>query len=361
MKSILLMIMLGIATVSAQAQDTTTNIKNSVLDLSVPDSPAFTVLGLTTQSITHPASPRALATSLLNGVDQNGNFQTGVAVDTSPYLLFYGNGVTLQKYQESRVVRILSRTQFSFATTKGASDNDKSVRLAAGLSFTIFDKGDARLQPQYLKDLTDKAKAALDSMPPISPTASEDEKAKWKKDLEDKVEAATKPVRKEYERANWNRSSWIIAGAPSWISTDGTTSHVSFNGAAVWSSVAYGFEAVPGLKNNAQLILHARFHSSEEVPDPVNNGQFFKQQSEVFGGRFRFGTESTIGSFETVYVHTRPVGMATDRYFRLSVGAEKQLTGNFWLHFGIGGESGQKNGQNKLFILGAFKWGIGTK
>jgi hypothetical protein len=100
------------------------------LDLSVPDSPAFTVLGLTTQTITHPATPRALATSLLNGVDQNGNFQTGVAIDTTPYLLFYGNDVTLEKYQQSQVIRFLSRTQFSFATTKGASESDKSARFA---------------------------------------------------------------------------------------------------------------------------------------------------------------------------------------------------------------------------------------
>lgn len=361
MRACLLTMLVALATGPAGAQDTTTNIKNSTLDLSVPDSPAFTVLGLTPQSITHPATPRALATSLLNGVDQNGNFQTGVAVDTTPYLLFYGNGVTLERYQNSRVIRFLSRSQFSFATTKGTNDSDKSARLAAGLSLTIFDKGDTRLQDQFLKDLTAKAQLVLDSAPPLRPNATDDERSKWKKNIEDQVEAATKPVRKDYERTNWNRSSWIIAGAPSWISTDGTTSHVAFDGAAVWTSIAYGFEGVPGLKNSAQVILHGRFHSAEEVPDPSNKGQFFKQQSEVFGGRFRYGTESTIGSFETVYVHTRPVGRSTDKYFRLTVGAEKQLTDNVWLHFGIGGESGQKNGQNKLFILGSFKWGAGPK
>jgi hypothetical protein len=355
------MILLVLATNSARAQDTTLNIRNSTLDLSVPDSPAFTVLGLTTQTITHPATPRALATSLLNGVDQNGNFQTGVAIDTTPYLLFYGNDVTLEKYQQSQVIRFLSRTQFSLATTKGASESDKSARFAAGLSFTIFDKGDPRLQQQFLTDLVARAKTVLDNMPPLPPNASDDDKLKWKKNVEDQVEAATKSVRKDYERTNWNRSSWIIAGAPSWVSTDGTTSNVTFDGAAVWSSIAYGFEGVPGLKNNAQFIIHGRFHSGEEVPDPANKGQFFKQQSEVFGGRFRFGTESTIGSFETVYVHTRPVGRPTDKYFRLTVGAEKRLTDNVWLHFGIGGESGQNNGQNKLFVLGSFKWGTGPK
>ena len=342
-------------------QDTVDNIKNGTLDLSVPESPAFTVLGLTPQSITHPATPRALASSLLNGVDQNGNFQTGVAIDTAPYMLFHGNDVSLGDYQKSRMTRFLARTQFSFATTKGASDNDKSAKLAAGLSLAIFDKGDARQDPQFLAKLVKAAQGVQDSFPALPPGHTADDEVNRAKQIVDKVEAITKPIRKEYERTNWNRSSWIIAGAPSWISTDGSTSHIAFNGAAVWSSIAYGFEGVPALKRNAQIIFHGRFHSAEEVPDPLNKGQFYKQQSEVFGGRFRYGTENTIGSFETVYIHTAPVGRPTDRYFRLTLGAEKKLTDNVWFHFGVGGESGQKNGQNKLFVLGTFKWGAGPK
>jgi hypothetical protein len=332
-----------------------------MLDLSVPDSPAFTVLGLTPDTVTRPATPRELASSLLSGVDQNGNFQTGVAVDTSPYLLFYGNGVSLPHYQQSRVIQFLTHTQFSFATTKGTSDSDKSAKFAAGLSITIFDKGDARLDRAFTAKLANVATTISATFSPLPPTANADAIAKRKKDIEGQVEAAAKPLRDEQKKLSWNRSSWIIAGAPSWISTDGTTSHLAPNGAAVWSSLAYGFDGVPGLEHNAQLIVHGRFHSGENVPDPVKTGQFFKQQSAVAGARFRFGNENTIGSFETVYIHTRPVGRPTDKFFRLTLGAEKRLTDNVWLHLGIGGESGEKNGQNKLFILGAFKWGTGPK
>jgi hypothetical protein len=343
------------------AQDTVTNIKNNTLDLSVPESPAFTVLGLNPNVVTHPASPRQLAASLLNGVDQNGNFQSGVSIDTAPYLLFYGNSVTLQKYQGSRVIQFLARTGFSFATTKGASTNDKSARLAAGLSLTLFDKGDARMDKAFLNKLVNAAAEVQNSAPPISPNASEQEKATAEKEIEGKVEAKVKQIREEQRKAVWNRSSWIVAGAPSWISKDGTTSHFAANGAAVWSSLAYGFEGIPGLENNAQLIIHGRFHSKEYVPDTVNAGQFYQQQSATFGARVRFGNENTIGSFETAYVHVSPIGRPTDSFFRLSTGAEKRLTDNVWLHFGIGGESGQQNGQNKFFILTDFNWGAGPK
>lgn len=343
------------------AQDTVPNIKNTILDLSVPDSPAFTVLGLTPSEVTHPASPRLFASSLLSGVDQNGNFQTGVAIDTAPYMLFYGNGVTLPQYRQSRLIRFLTRTQFSFATAKGTSDSDKSARFSAGLSLTIFDKGDARLDSKFTDSLAATAASVMNDAPPLSPTADATTKAERKKDLEDQVEAKTQNTREVKRKALWNRSSWVIAGAPSWISQDGTNSHISPDGAAVWSSLAYGFEGVPGLKDKAQVIIHARFHSSETVPDPLNSGQFFKQQSEVFGAKIRYGTENTIGSFETVYIHTAPIARTTEKFFRLTVAAERRITDDVWLHFGIGGESGQKNGEDKLFILGTFKWGAGPK
>ena len=111
--------------------------------------PSLPLLGLTPSTVTRPASPRGLASSLLNGVDQNGNFQTGIAVDTAPYMLFYGNQVTLEQYRNSKPLQVLARTQLSIASTKGASDSDKSAKLAAGFNVTIFDKGDPRTDRDF--------------------------------------------------------------------------------------------------------------------------------------------------------------------------------------------------------------------
>jgi hypothetical protein len=111
----------------------------------VPESPAFTVLGVTPNAIARPGTPREFATSLLNGLDKNGNFQTGLAIDTAPYMLFNGQNVTLQDYNDYYLTRLLSRTQFSLATTKGAASDDTATRLALGLNVTLWDKGDARV------------------------------------------------------------------------------------------------------------------------------------------------------------------------------------------------------------------------
>src|SRR5262249_4604445 len=87
-------------------------------DLAVPESPAFTVLGLSPETVVRPSSPREFASSLLNGVDRNGNFQSGVALDFAPYLTLAADEMTLGQYRSNYKLRFLSRTQFSFANTK---------------------------------------------------------------------------------------------------------------------------------------------------------------------------------------------------------------------------------------------------
>ena len=116
------------------------NPKETIVDFSVPDSPAFTILGLTPQNVVSPASPRELATTLLNGVDKNGNFQTGIAIDTS-LLNLSSKKVTIKKYRKNKM---WYRTQLSFATSKGSEDQDEALRLAFGIRFTPLDLGDPR-------------------------------------------------------------------------------------------------------------------------------------------------------------------------------------------------------------------------
>jgi hypothetical protein len=345
----------------AGAQDTVSNVKNGALDTSVPESPAFTLLGLSPSTVTRPAAPRGLASSLLNGVDKNGNIQSGLALDTAPYMLLYGNKVLLQQYRDNRVVRVLTRTQLSVATTRGTSDADKSARVGLGANVTIFDKGDPRANDTFLGELAGVAANALGSFPPLSPLATEVERKKRQDDVTAMVEKNAKPIREAWKKKSWNRSSWTIAGAHGWISEDGTTSNLQGNGSAAWTSLAYGFETIPGLEDNAQVIVHARYHSKESVPDPAKEGTFYEQRSTVAGVSLRAGTADTNGSFEVAYVNAKRSGLEDDTYLRLTFVAERQLSDNVWLHVSVGGEGGHFDGRSKMFTLGAFKWATGPK
>jgi hypothetical protein len=365
------------------------NIATANVDLSVPESPAFTVLGLTPETVVRPNSPRQFASTLLSGVDQNGNFQSGTALDTVPYLLLAGDQLTLRRYNESYKLRLAARTQFSFATTKGASEDDKSVRLSLGLRVTLWDKGDPRtdsilmncfnqVSSTYLTSIGQPSILPPDQIPPPPAGATPAEIDAY---LNSKIEATkvwadyavseakANPIRNEGNEAcraaarkrNWNKSSWMIAYAPSWISTTGETKNFKWNGGGFWTSVAYGFEGFPKLEERSQIILHARYRTNEQVPDPETEGAFFNQDSLFLGARLRVGSEKATGSFEGVFLRSRPEGKSFDTSARYSVGIERRIAENLWFSLAFGGESGRANGANKGFVLTSFKWGFSEK
>ena len=333
------------------------------VDLSVPESPAFAVLGLTPNTVLRPASPRDFASSLLNGLDQNGNFQSGIAIDTAPFMLFNGENITIRDYNEQYLTRLLSRTQFSFATTKGASSEDKATRVSAGLNLTLWDRGDPRIfHPERGDDDVLQCFAHSLVLPPvILPNTPQSEI--------DKINAANKAAndgladacRARARKANWNRSSWTIAYAPSWISKTGETSAYKWNGGAFWTSVAYGFEGIPSLERIAQLIVHARHRTRERVPDPDNKGKFLTQNSTFFGARFRAGGPAFALNFEDSFIRTHVLNGKTDNINRFSIGAEARLSDNLYFVISSGSNVGAEGDRKKGFVLTSFKYGFNKK
>jgi hypothetical protein len=350
------------------------------VDMSVPASPAFTVLGVTPETVIRPTSPRAFATSLLNGVDPNGNFQSGLAMDFAPYLLIAGDDLTLLKYRHSPMIRLLSRTQFSFATTKGASEDDKSLRLALGLNIALWDRGDPRMDQELIDCLstfkTPPPPTQLECELPDHATAEDlkafakcqqDVAAATQKYAEQKQEATefnnsvSTACREDAQKKNWNRSSWTIGGAPSWISKNGQTKDLLWNGGGFWTSFAYGFEGIPGLEKRSQLILHARYRNREQTPDPNVTGAFLSQDSLFFGTRFRHGSPTFNGSFEYTFLRSRVTGLKYDNSSRLSLLFERRIAGDTWFNLSLGGETGRQDGRNNGFVLTSFKWAFSDR
>lgn len=351
----------------------------AAVDMSVPESPAFTVLGVTPQTVTRPTSPRAFASSLLNGVDTNGNFQSGLALDFVPYLLLAGDQLTLRNYQTRYITRMLARTQFSFGTTKGATEDDKSLRLALGLHLTLWDKGDPRTDGELIQCLgrmkTPRRPEQLE--PELLGTTPADvaefnrrvtlfaeDRVRYERDKQAAIEFnndVSTRCREESHKRNWNSSSWTIAAAPSWISQDGQTKHFNWNGGGFWTSLAYGFEGVPGLEDRSQLIVHARYRSREQTPDPNTTGEFLTQDTMFFGARFRHGSPTFNGSFEYTFLRSRPIGLIWDTSSRLSLGLERKIIGDTWFNLSLGGESGRTDGKNNGFVITSFKWAFSDR
>lgn len=335
------------------------------LDLSTPESPAFTVLGITPQTVVRPASPREFASSLINGLDKHGNFQSGLAIDTAPYLVFNGQNVTLDTYQKDSLARFLTRTQFSFAAVKGSSEEDPTTKLSLGLNFTLLDAGDPRIyrpgeEGDVLSCFNEKI---VFNMPPVSPVPRETFYERGKAAVEDymringdSIKAIAEECREKSRKKNWNKTSWNLAFAPSWISKTGNSSEFKWNGGAVWTSYALG------VGDTGQFIMHGRFRAKEQVPDEDNEGSFITQNSALFGGRFRIGSPGVGFNIEGAFVHNRPEHKPTKNTYEFSLGLEKRLAPNVYFVITAGSRGPQSdNDKSKGFLITSFKYGFSKK
>lgn len=308
--------------------------EDPVLDLAVPESPAFTLLGLSPQNVVRPATPRILATSLLSGVDRNGNFQAGLALDVSPYMLFAGDSLTIEEYrkEENWWKRVLANIQVSLATTKGAEKADDAVRLGFGVRTILWNQGDPR-QDLILQDclLTNLKPPLLTAFP------NKDAWGEAFKAYPEKGAPIAAKCQAESEKRNWNASSLELAVAPSFIQKTGSDDNIAFGGAAFWTSLAWGFDGIKSLKDTSQLIFHVRYTLDQETPDPNIKDRFFKQDTLITGLRVRIGKPTLNVSFEGNFIHADPEGARSDNSYSASLGTDIKVANNIWLQLAVGG------------------------
>lgn len=127
----------------AEAAVNEQKLRTAMEDLTVPDSPALTVLGASSEEVIRPKSPRELALSFTNGAFGNDGINAGFALDTAPYLLFRQDDITLGSYNKKYSLdRHLSRTELSLATAKVGDDDADGVAAAIGFRYTPWDRGD---------------------------------------------------------------------------------------------------------------------------------------------------------------------------------------------------------------------------
>ena len=343
------------ATDTAGAKGTDNPITFANLDLSVPTSPAFAILGITPDNVIHPSSPRELGMALLNGVGPDGTFQSGIAIDTAPYLLLAGRNKTLADYQNNYSVRFLSRTQVSFATAKGAQDKDPSLKLALGFHFIFFDNGDPRLDNEYITSLQ-TAFDTLGFVDPTNPAATADATTRWRNAV-----AKTRAAREAAKAKNWNKSSWSLGIAPSWIDKTGDSGNYDWNGGAIWTSLAYGFDTEPfrntGLDKNSQLILHLRYRNHEEIPNPVATGTFYAQDNALAVLRLRVGSPDFNLSLDAAYVNAWNSGIHDGHSWRAAMVLERKMAPNLWFRLSYGKELDTPDDNDSSLVLGSFHLG----
>jgi hypothetical protein len=348
----------------AQPQNLSTfTLSDGTVDLAVPESPAFGALGLTAQEVSRPTTARELAMSFINGVDRSGNLQTGIAIDTAPYMLLAGPGITLRRYQEpgQYLTRFLARWQVSFASAKGGGAEDPSAKIGLGFRFTLLDRGDPRTDAMLLACLTREAARVLSSSPPVAPGISDEELAIENRRREESVREGARPCREEAARRRWNRTAWIAGLAPTWTSADGTVSQLDYSGTALWTSFGFGFEDVPALEDHAMLALYLRSRSREIVADSLAADGVITQDNVTVGVRFLVGSPTSQFNVETLWVRNDRVDFRDDRYWNLAFGFEQRLINNMWLNLSFGRQLARDASASEFSVISAFNWGLGER
>jgi hypothetical protein len=316
-----------------------------ILDsLPIPGSPAFAAIGVTPPLITRPASPRKLSFSALAGNDQNGTFQTAIAVDMSPYLLMKGSELSLEQYQKSARERDLSRLQLSIAASKGQMANDTVTRFATAARWIIWDDGDIRLD----QDL-------------VSCIAMEQQEEEIRRSEGGGPAGALRTgCSEKIVRRNWNKSAADAGLAINFINEEGKGGGFNSDGINVWSSVAYGFDRFEQMKDNSQITVLARYRLNEAVPTADFTNRFYTRDRLSLGFLYRYGEPQLALLLQGQYLRTNADGQSGDS-FRSSIGGEYELLKGIWMELEIGRFLQTSSQDNPSFITMQFKWAAPEK
>jgi len=87
-KAIAVSLLVTLGAPTAGAQEKVDDLKGARLDLSVPDVPAFTALGVSPSTITRPDNVKDLVAAIASAVGSGGSVQSGVALEVSPAKLW---------------------------------------------------------------------------------------------------------------------------------------------------------------------------------------------------------------------------------------------------------------------------------
>lgn len=313
-----------------------------VLDLSMPTSPAFTVLGLTPETVSNPQTGADLATGLLNGLDARGNAQTGVALDFRPYMLAAGDRLTLREYKQDAWRRQLARISLSVATASGQSDADDADRYAVGIKWVPIDDADPRTDTKLSQCFSKILRIRDKALEPVGDSVR----------VEDNDEAlaqeATK-CRDVFKNRTWNGRSLQFGIASFRVNAD----DLQTTGAGFWTSYA------EPIGTRGQIIFHARELHDELVPPEDAETPFQLRDSRSYGIRARYGSGAAYFMVEAMKTDNQWASAREDDSFRqFAIGSEFRLAKGIWLQLSYGKARGKGAPEDDAIFSSQLRFGF---
>jgi hypothetical protein len=300
------------------------------LDYSVPESPAFSLLGNNPDNILKPTSVRSIVLNIGNYYLTSGmTIPKNIAVEISPLLL--NSKTSLNDYNKNK---FLYRTRLSIGTNML---NKGGYEIAEGLRFTLIDKTDLRSDTEHIYALYDKCEnisAILTKVKieysrehpekyptPVDVTIAYNKDKAFKKEIDDIVNSKIEnskdsingfPQIKKQEL--WNAIIWEVGIAAMQNSTDSLINHSSFSKTGLWTT--YGTH----LSKNDQLLFGGKFG--------MVDSNSIRYGNVAIGTRYYYGSNELRGFIQGEYKYEKNMSNIT-----ASLGCVFNITNGIWGQF----------------------------
>lgn len=325
--------------------------KYGQVDLTVPTSPAFSILGIAPTDVERPGTLRALGTSLLRGVDENGKAKTGLAIDVAPLSLVAPQTIRGgSDYAGHYFLQALTRTTVSLATT-GAEGGAEGSKMALGVRVGVIDLGDPGEHYGFLVNcLRNQTGPEMNSDTNVNGLSAEAEKAEKEK---------VRKCNPKTQLALWAKPSLYIGYGKAWVSNSGKIGDNVPASSTWWATYSQGIDS--GSDSLRVLVqLHATRKTDDRVEDPNDATKLLRQDSTLYIARLRAGQPTMHAFADAGQRKVKLAGDSTDSVRHLGAGAEFKLTGfaeGMWLQIAGVRESGYSSGKSVNKAVVSMKWG----
>lgn len=355
----------------AKASKLDSILKAYTVDLAVPDSPGLLIVGLSSESVIRPTTPRKLGMAVLQGRNEDGTPKQGFALDFAPAKLF-DPGMSKEEYRDSPMVaRPLWNSQISVGVGQPLSDTDKSSRIGLGLSTVLWrsEKSDPLRNPEHSACLSKALAADLPDRPDVAsisagspdPAASAPKAAaapaKPASAAPDSPPKTTlKECRDQLAKDTWNPTALMFGWATSRVSGRDPAVLPDGSPKGYWLSFNYGFENIPSLQKFLQFTVSYRRLREEIIADPNDKTKFVSQDSNLVGTKLYGRTDIANLFIEASRKRSTIVGRDSERANLFVFGAERKITDNMWLTLAMGSKRGG-TATNPTYVTTGIKFG----
>jgi hypothetical protein len=396
------------------------SLKDFMLPEQIPDATSLIVLGLSLQQTIQTRPSVVLSPQLLTGADSRGVLQTGVALQTKPLLFWRRRAAAPPPDKDNFSSKLIRQLRDSFevsaAATKAASNGDEALQLALGFSVTPFDLGVPWENPNLKKCIrSSDPRTSLLKVEELAQSKGNFQDKELKRiatkmaslafqrdglrtdfapeaivtlidgEMDDEVEKYSARCRARAHFELWNASRWSIGVAPKWMGRDGTAGDLQWNTAALWTTVAYGFESFAEtgptgndfasklrrfITEDVQLLAGFHFRPDEliSVLDSSDGNGLRTRDTIIASGQVRWGVRfqdsdqvaaKLVLGLEALYEHVdEKGGRGTRDSQRLSMSVDYSIFRTASLNLTFGGSTVGGGETNDAFIMSTLKFGF---